>query len=188
MGDKGTPQEPRQHLVTLARAERPQGPAVCTKGRQLQAGTTEGSGGGPGAGGCSCDSRGRCRQGPGDPGCSAWLPAFLRARLRGASRKPGTMRLGTRLVGDVTTSQGRSRPRPRCGPGRCACAGLRWGASCTLGSVIPGMSLIRSFCHGEASPGPLIRSHSPGGLPPALSHADNSQGTRGGGGGSGHRP
>lgn len=89
VGDKGTPQEPRQHLVTLARAERPQGPAVCAKGRQLQAGTTEGSGGGPGAGSCSCDSRGRCRQGPGDPGCSAWLPAFLRARLRGASRKPG---------------------------------------------------------------------------------------------------
>lgn len=64
------PQEPRQHLVILARAERPQGPVVCAQGSQFQAGTTEGSGGGPGAGSCSCNSTGRCRRAPGGP----WEP------------------------------------------------------------------------------------------------------------------
>lgn len=123
---------------------------------------------------------------PGSPSCSAWLPTFLRAHLPGASWKPGhrASQLHAWWV-TVITSQGRTRLQH--GPGGHACAGLRWGCVLHTGqplstqdSVIPGMSLIRSFCHGEASPGPLIRSHSPSGLPPALSHADNSQGTVGG--------
>lgn len=77
------------------------------------------------------------------------------------------------LVGTLGTAQA-DPSSGRCGGAQRApvlgAGGGRGAPARTQGSVIPGMSLIRSLCRGAASPGPLIRSHSPpapGRRPPA---------------------
>lgn len=189
-GTRGLPRSPGSTSSPWPGRKGPRARRCALRGVSSRPGPRRGAVAVPEQAAAAAIPEGGAARAPGTPAAAPGSPHSSEPVCAGPPGSLATMRLGTRLVGDVTTSQGRSRPRPRYGPGRCACAGLRWGASCTLGSVIPGMSLIRNFCHGEASPGPLIRSHSPGGLPPALSHADNSQGTRGGGRGrgSGHRP
>lgn len=187
----GSSQGPRQHLIILARAERPRTWQCAPRGVSSMPGPRWGEVEFPEqAAAAAIIEVGAARPLGAQLQCQAptLLPDHPARGLREASCPHG---LASCLVGDgdhttrpIPAVAGRGLGRAR----KCwAVWGVhpaRWATSEHTGLCHPRNVFDQDFLPRGASPGLLIRSHSPGGLPPCPAPhrgpADNSQGTVGG--------